>query len=246
MRETTIPFSGFYESIHACEIDSALENRLSDSSGCNPVSERISDEIYLHTGDVSEVYARRYLEDFQSWLAANCDVDVKLHYAALSSPKYYNFSTDRIFAGISSASVRKLYRAVDKALLDKVIKDSFTSYDGFCSSYEPNRAAWGKLEDWDHNQIGTILCALIKQSGRRDWEYEIIEDANLTGNFDAVTCDVWACTAAGLDGDVLGHRGHDTMYRHLADAYRNGAALVSLAPAALQAIVWIAIRGKHE
>ena len=70
--------------------------------------------------------------------------------------------------------------------------------------------------------------------------------ANLTGNFDAVTCDVWACTAAGLDGDVLGHRGHDTLYRHLADTYRNVAALVSLAPAALQAIVWIAIRGNHE
>jgi len=176
MRETTIPFSGFYNSIHSEEIDRAAESLVTDSSGCRPVSDRIANDLWLHTGDVSAEYARRYLAEFQTWLAANCDVDVKLHYAALSSPKYYNFTTDRIFAKISDAGVRKLFRAVDKALLDKVMKDSFTSYDGFCSSYEPNRAAWGKLEDWDHNQIGTILCALVLQSGRTDWEYEIIED----------------------------------------------------------------------
>ena len=67
--------------------------------------------------------------------------------------------------------------------------------------------------------------------------------ANLRGDFDAVTCDTWAARAAGT---VLEHLGHDNRYHALADTYRNVATLVSLAPAALQAIVWIAIRGNHE
>ena len=198
MRETTIPFSGFYESIHSGEIDCAIENMLSDSSGCNPVSNRISDEIWSHTGDVTAEYAREFLADFQTWLAGNCDVKVKLHFDELSSPRSYNFTTDRIFAKLSRDSVRKLYCAVDKALLDKVITARFTSYDGFSSFYAPNRAAWGKLDDWDANQVGTILVALVAQSKRENWEYEIIEDWSSEG-----LVDNWVYAALDSEGKRL-------------------------------------------
>jgi len=33
----------------------------------------------------------------------------------------------------------------------------FTSRSGFISYYSPNVSEWGRVEDWDHNQI---LCAL--------------------------------------------------------------------------------------
>jgi hypothetical protein len=125
-------------------------------------------------------------------------VEVKLHFDELSSPRSYNFTTDRIFAKLSRDSVRKLYRAVDKALLDRVITARFTSYDGFSSFYAPNRAAWGKLDDWDANQVGTILVALVLQSGRTDWEYEIIEDWSGKG-----LVDKWVYDALDPEGKRL-------------------------------------------
>ena len=68
---------------------------------------------------------------------------------------------------------------------------------------------------------------------------------NLSGDFHAVTCDSWAARAAGIPDSLHNHIDR-SRYQRLADTYRNVAALVGLTPAALQAIVWIAIRENHE
>lgn len=63
--------------------------------------------------------------------------------------------------------------------------------------------------------------------------------ANIIGDLDAVTVDVWAARAAGVDPNHL----TAARYRAVADAYRRAAASIGLAPAILQAIVWVSIRG---
>lgn len=66
---------------------------------------------------------------------------------------------------------------------------------------------------------------------------------NLTGDLSAVTVDVHAAKAAGVDPDTLGRRG---VYDDVAQCYRIAADHRGLAPAIFQAIVWCAWRGRAD
>jgi hypothetical protein len=69
--------------------------------------------------------------------------------------------------------------------------------------------------------------------------------ANLCGDYQRVTIDVWAARAAGIDE---AHHTHLDRYRYvyLERAYQVVAAELGFAPAELQAICWIVVRGKGE
>lgn len=65
--------------------------------------------------------------------------------------------------------------------------------------------------------------------------------ANLCGDLDAVTVDVWAARAA--EGPRFKDRAPDgSRYARIADAYRAAAAVVGIAPRDLQAAVWTSYR----
>lgn len=70
--------------------------------------------------------------------------------------------------------------------------------------------------------------------------------ANLSGNLERATLDVWAGRAAGLtavetDSGIRGKR-----YEYLEKAYVNVAHELGFKPAELQAICWLVVRGKGE
>lgn len=158
---TTIPFSGFYESIHSQEIDHCLERIFEDDHGCWP------DSLREHLGDVwqhidyravDEAYAKEYCS------ALSETIGLTLHFDELNSPREYNFTTDRIFAYMERQDVTRMFLAIDIEQLEKRIKERFTSHDGFISGY-PNRLEdWpDEIEQWDHNQIGTALLVFVDQ-----------------------------------------------------------------------------------
>ena len=66
----------------------------------------------------------------------------------------------------------------------------------------------------------------------------------IAGDREAVVVDVWMCRAAGLGKDAP----NKTEYRAIADAIRTiaGTPAVCMAPATLQALLWIIVRGKAE
>jgi hypothetical protein len=66
----------------------------------------------------------------------------------------------------------------------------------------------------------------------------------IAGDRDAVVVDVWMCRAAGLGKDAP----TAVEYRAIADAIRTlaGTPTVCMAPATLQALLWIIVRGKAE
>lgn len=66
---------------------------------------------------------------------------------------------------------------------------------------------------------------------------------NLNGNLEEVTVDVWVLRLVGLSDAELGRVG---VYEAIADAYRKVAHKLGIAPAVLQAITWIVVRGYHE
>ena len=181
---TTIPFSGFYESHHSGEIDRTLEMMLSDSSGCSPASERISEEIWGHVSTPMVAYTKAFVESFQAMLKDKAELDIPITWESVQSPREYNFGTDRLFATVSLKSVRAMMRKVDKAVLDRVAKERFTSSDGFISHYSADVKSWGSVINWDHNQVGTLVAALVVQFFGDDWEWNITEDWNSNGDLD--------------------------------------------------------------
>lgn len=161
---TTVPFSGFYYSWHDESLDHALDTLCSDESGCHPYSE-IRDRIFnrIDWNSVHRAYAKKYCQLF----AAEYGID--LRFESLTSPKYYNFETDRIFAHIDDTEVARLYDAVNHDDLRKLIRERFTSCSGFISHYPNTLESWGPIDTWDHNQIGTLVeVYAIQELGRRD------------------------------------------------------------------------------
>lgn len=67
---------------------------------------------------------------------------------------------------------------------------------------------------------------------------------NLSGDYNAVTVDRWMARAAGLPYDAAQPSGED--YAHIAQAIREAAEDVGENPAAMQAILWVAVRGGGE
>jgi hypothetical protein len=93
-------------------------------------------------------------------------------------------------------------------------------------------------------------------NGAADWKTTALKVrsfvANILGDTDAVTVDVWAIRVA-TDGAEHAVR-NDAQYREIADAYRTVAAEVGETPRDLQAITWVAAeraglgsqrRGRH-
>lgn len=65
--------------------------------------------------------------------------------------------------------------------------------------------------------------------------------ANILGNENEVTVDVWAARVAGVSEEALSRVG---VYDAVAHAYRLAAKRVGITPAAMQAITWVVMRGR--
>jgi hypothetical protein len=70
--------------------------------------------------------------------------------------------------------------------------------------------------------------------------------ANLQGNLQRVTIDVWAARAAGITDEAVMNHLDRYRYVYLERAYQIVAKELGFAPAELQAICWIVVRGKGE
>lgn len=68
--------------------------------------------------------------------------------------------------------------------------------------------------------------------------------ANITGDHDAVTVDVWAARAAEGRDNPNGPTGG--RYAAIADAYRLAAASRGVSPRECQAAIWVHVRGAAE
>ena len=177
---TTIPFSGFYESLHDSALDDALNDIFRDDNGIE------NDELVYRAWDsadwqtIYELYSKEYAENFAHEFGIKT-----LEFESISSPREYNFSTDRIFCHIDYAELCSLVKTFNMAEFSAFVRDRFTSRDGFISFYPEDLSEWGKIESWDHNQCGTALefYAIQESSGEFDsWkEIEIMESSQCNG-----------------------------------------------------------------
>ena len=170
MISARIPFAGFYYSIWDSEIDHWVEQQAEHTGES---VEDLSDR--MDYGTVRLEISKAYTEAFAEWLGETLEKPVTLEYEQMSSPRYYNFETDRIFAkGVIFADILDELLSKDVDTLMKTFRGAFTSRSGFISFYEPALPA-KPIEEWDHNELYVLLQAWIAHQDVEDIDQELFE-----------------------------------------------------------------------
>lgn len=179
-----LPFAGFYGSNYSYELDreeeqfceyeaeESDEGEKSQAAELRLTASELADILYRVT-DYQAAHltiAEWYVSGFESVASEYLGFDLGLTFETMTSPREYNFQTDRIFAFMPLASVEKLFAlsAKDKhKAFAAAIKARFTSYDGFLSGYDNRLESWLEkpLDEWDHNEVSTLLIAAMELNG---------------------------------------------------------------------------------
>lgn len=188
---TTIPFAGFYQSLHNVALDDAFEQMVNDSSGCYPISDSLTNHAWRHVNfnTAHEKYAADYAQSFAKHVGC-----AALEFESMKSPREYNFTTDTIYCAIEESAVRALIATLPAGALQTKATERFTSRDGFSSFYSPDVTTWGDVAAWDHNQVGTVLeCVADMHAQGEAWdsedEYDLTEDLRSNGYVENWICD---------------------------------------------------------
>lgn len=178
---TTIPFSGFYYSLHDSALDSALESIFSDDNGTARPALVCKAQDTVDWRMVQNNYAAYYAAAFAA------EFNLPLQFESMKSPREYNFSTDTIYCTISAADAAWLFDTCDKTLLAKIARETFTSRSGYISFYDPDFTEWGDVLTWDHNQLGALIRAHVTEQNPDfdQWaEFELMESAQGNGQLE--------------------------------------------------------------
>ena len=176
-----LPFSGFYESKWSEMIDHMERMELEyfeEREKQNGVPEEVrlvpdEDnvwEAYFNNTDYSAAYwaiAKGFVDAFNEKVKEEIDFDLGLSFETMKSPREYNFETDRIFAYIPRVSVAWLAKRARRDGMDefaKMIRLRHSSRDGFILFYSNDFSEWKakRLSDYDHNELETLLLAVLE------------------------------------------------------------------------------------
>ena len=181
--ESTIPFDGFYESFTSADIEYQIGQQIewdSDIYDLNEDEQRILWANYLDINrsyfynQIAEDYTNFYIDELNERLEG---FTLKATYKCFTSPREYNFSTDRIFIEIEANHAIDFIKYIIKNYkkeLEKKIKERFTSRSGFWSHYKNGLDLWTKdYSEWDFNMIGT--CFELFDLEEEDINYSLRE-----------------------------------------------------------------------
>lgn len=198
-----VPFPGLYHSIIAQELDHVEEREAEYFADERQAEENVPEALRLDQAAYAEILyrhsdykqaheaiAKDYCETFEALASESLGFDLGLKFEEMTSPKYYNFETDRLFATVPFASVEKLFemsKADGHKALGKVLAERHTSRDGFHSFYSNDLEEWTEkpLEDWDHNELESLFLAVLALHGDEDEEitrrvsWAMIEDGEV-------------------------------------------------------------------
>ena len=198
----SIPFSGFYDSWHGGEgslTEEMIENELTSYGDREfPSSEELNhvtgEDFWDWTDAISyarlyDHYAKAYANAFEAKFEDTFSIRLGLTFEELESPKYYNFSTDRIFCTVPLINLQLLMNqslkdADNKAFIEGYIRESLTPRDGFSPFYDNDLNNWGvDMATWEQPQLSLFLEAVInlpplefKGEESEVWEYYMMSE----------------------------------------------------------------------
>lgn len=172
--EIQIEFGGFY-GYHDEYIESRIEtlNEWNDELDIDNVYDTLTSIDWQKT---FESYAENWLHRFNSY----CNLD--LEFVGIDSPKYYNFTTDRIIAKIDDEDIESLMVFVDYVEFYEYANPRLTSRDGFISFYNglDDLIERSKNDDDDKAILLGMVCDYLIEVNEvnediHDLEYGIFE-----------------------------------------------------------------------
>lgn len=170
--EVQLPFSGFYESIHDAAITEAVESAFTDNE-TGEITDEESSFLYsiqdIPWPTIRTEYVKAYVDAVSELL------EVPLEYVTMESPKFYNFSTDRIFANMPVENW-KVIRAEVEAYGNwaAVIRETFTSRSGFISFFSADITD----EQWTREALEPVQTRIyleqyLAANEGEHWEYRL-------------------------------------------------------------------------
>lgn len=212
--EIQIPFPGFYQTRFVGEGDLAAEietyNRCEDGSyegaeSSYPEALRLdeSDIVDAYSGamdwrDAFDAMGRDYAAEFAEQAESLLGVKLQAEFAAIESPKFYNFETDRLFMKVDSAVLEffyvKLKRDYAKGFA-AIVEKRHSSYDGFHSFYSADASTWWRkpFSKWDINERSTLFLAAL------EWAFESSKSGVPCGYETGMSAADWLMSEAESD-----------------------------------------------
>lgn len=179
----TIPFSGFYHTLHDSAIDDAFDSLFQDSDGDTYEALQNKAWIFADFSYAFEDYAKNYAEAFCE------EFKINAKFESMKGAKDYFSGNDVVYIELTKDEVKRLFDAVDEELLDTVCRDNLTSRPGFSSFYDPDYTEWGDVSEWDHNQLGQLMEAIAKQENPdfdMQAEYDLMDSYLCNGNIEGM------------------------------------------------------------
>ena len=165
--ESTIPFDGFYNSYISSDIEHQIGQQIewdTDIYDLNEDEQQILYDNYLSVNrssfynEIAEHYTDLYIDALNERLKG---FTLNAKFNLLTSPREYNFETDRIFINIERDQAIDFIKYIIKNYkkeLENKIKERFTSRSGFWSHYKNGLDLWTQdYSEWDCNMIGTCF-----------------------------------------------------------------------------------------
>jgi len=182
-------FSGFYNSIWEMsgEEDEIDYYNSEENPNYHPDKVITYDDFTIDHKRYCDDVSRSFVSVMETKLKEVLPSIGKIIFEELSSPKEYNFSTDSIHIEVDSEDnicdeVRN-YLSKNHEAWEKYLKDHYTSYDGFWSSYANDEESWrmytSNYTDFSNgHHLGAILNFVCENEGMNeldDFYYEVME-----------------------------------------------------------------------
>lgn len=171
----TLPFHGFYESIH----DDALSRNFDIELAENP------NFGFDNWNKVDVLQARtNYCKDYVTYVLS--ELGIVGGFQELISPRFYNFETDRIFIYVLQSEAERLVRNAlnNRVKLGNIIIKLFTAKEGLVPNYGNKLEHWLNLfqrsltlaNQLDHNQMYVALLAAHPDVDWDELQQDFVEE----------------------------------------------------------------------
>lgn len=188
-------FPGFYETIISegySDQDSEVEYLKEQGSIPSDIDISNVDFTYDYDSykrDISIAYTDALAEHLEDH-----DLAYNVEFESIISPKYYNYSTDRLFIDLE-VNMPRINQVIDEnaEAFTKYLQDNYTSYDGYISFIENKPSLFAdKLAALEPEYISVALrfCLEVLHSGHDSIDYELsisaIEDVSLCNYIESI------------------------------------------------------------
>ena len=152
-------FEGFYYS----QLDLAENIEVGEDENYSITEEQFDEIDWNKTNENVSKFYLDYFKDELSDFFKSIGV-LSLEFIKVDSPKYYNYSTDKLVCNIEinkDVFVHEL-RKYNFDSWEQFLKDNFTSYDGFISFYPNTTMEWDELINEEIEDDNVIIETLLQ------------------------------------------------------------------------------------